>query len=819
MITKYASLESAEVLGIKGSEERVRTASLDKFADFNDYRTEDGYLYARIRAISSRVNKNHDGWPSVELAGSRDIFDQHTASEGGFTVEASKGAKYGFSTFLGKPVFVDHNNSNPDRARGVIVDAKLHVEDHKTASQLDPYYASAPDEHMPPTWVELLLEIDADKFPKLAKAIIDGSKDSKKGIDGFSMGCNVEKSVCSICKNAATSPDEYCNHVKLKGAHFDFIDAKTGHKTSKRSYEDCYGVQFFEISAVFDPADETALIREVRASVEKEGAGMRDIDPGYTNPEDYNGQSLTPGIKRYMGFPEIPCPTCKGNSHDCPQCHGEGLVPVATDGGFQLGGIEEDSNNMDPRMWGMDQQPWGDKYPIRQGATKTAENPLPQSDMVTAPEKVDTLREEQVCPVCGSTMDEGHQCDVCGYVTPPDGLDNPDLSAAQDFDQEQDVDQAAAANPQDPVQLDNPALQPNPPAPNNMQPAASVSNEMAWQISHPKVAGRINPTEKPIKPGNPTASNEPQETILSDQERPVTSRTAASMIAAVQQGDNMSEKTADAAAGAPEAATPDKRVDVEGVGGVMDASNESASKADAQVDVEGRGGTGVEDVEADEHQSVEETSDNAGFDKGKRTDDSGPTKTWGDGKGKFRQADPVGGKAFPTSAVYVASGEDPNNDAGGGSAKQGVEPIDPVGKADERVDVMQQVTVNNPQKGTDQWTGTDGNGVTKQQPAVTRDTMGYTSSLVEILKLADAEVDLGLIEKDEKYDRIAELEQEAPEVVQASLAYVAKIRTAGLRRSASTVEGGVGRVPSFGKAASIEEPKVESGADDQLFLR
>lgn len=272
----------------------------------------------------------------------------------------------------------------------------------------------------------------------------------------------------------------------------------------------------------------------------------------------------------------------------------------------------------------------------------------------------------------------------------------------------------------------------------------------------------------------------------------------------------MSEKVADAAAGAPEAATPDKRVDVEGVGGVMDANNESASKADAQVDVEGQGSTGVDDVSADAHEDVE---------KAVKTDDSGHTKTWGEGKGKFKPADPVGGKAFPTSAVYVAdSGKDPNNDAGGGSAKQGTDPIDPVGKADERVDVLQQITVNNPQKGTDQWTGTDGNGVTKQQPAVTREVATpFTSSVVDILKLADAEVDLGLIEKDEKYDRIAELEQEAPEVVQASLAYVAKIKTAGLRRNAST-RGGVGRVPSFGKAASIEDSAPTSaGPDDQMF--
>src|SRR3954471_8638259 len=264
-IRKYASLEQAQVLDLKGSPARSRTASLEKIGEFSDYRTEDGFLYARIRAISSRVNKNHDGWPSVELAGSEDIFNTHrTASaDERFTVTASEGDKdYGFATFLGKPIFIDHNNSNPGRARGVIVDAKLHVEDHKTAAASDPYYHDAPDNHLPPTWVELLLEVDASSFPKFAKAIVEGSKDAHKGIDGFSMGCDVEKSVCSICKNAASAPDEYCQHVKLKGAEFGTID-KHGKKVSKKAYEDCYGVKFFEISAVFDPADETALTSEI----------------------------------------------------------------------------------------------------------------------------------------------------------------------------------------------------------------------------------------------------------------------------------------------------------------------------------------------------------------------------------------------------------------------------------------------------------------------------------------------------------------------------------------------------------------------------
>src|SRR5665213_2720261 len=292
-LTKFASFEVSEVLEVKGAPTRQRTASLDKLADFENYRTSDGYLYARIRAISSRVNKNHDGWPSIELAGSKEIFDRHHSGSG-FTVEAADGNRErGFSTFVGKPIFVDHHNSDPKQARGVIVDAKLNVLDHRTAAADDEYWKSSDvdPEHMPPTEIELLLEVDADSFPKLAESIVSND------LDGFSMGCDVEYSKCSHCGHEASTPEEYCSHVVMKGAHHDFKTAD-GKRVSKKSYENCYGIHFFEISAVFDPADATALAREIRSS-----------------------------------------------------------------------------------------------------SVHTAENPLPQSFETTAPDEVDTLRNEQVCPI------------------------------------------------------------------------------------------------------------------------------------------------------------------------------------------------------------------------------------------------------------------------------------------------------------------------------------------------------------------------------------------------------------------------------------
>jgi hypothetical protein len=67
----------------------------------------------------------------------------------------------------------------------------------------------------------------------------------------------------------------------------------------------------------------------------------------------------------------------------------------------------------------------------------------PQSDMLSAPERVDTLRTESLCPNCKADhlqdfADGVSRCPTCGYEPPPDPLDNPDLSLAPEFNQQQD---------------------------------------------------------------------------------------------------------------------------------------------------------------------------------------------------------------------------------------------------------------------------------------------------------------------------------------------------------------------------------------------
>jgi hypothetical protein len=137
-------------------------------AVFN-YEPREGFLYVRSRAISNRTNDNYDTWPEDEL-------------------------RQAYATFIGKPVFVNHHNDDVRRKRGVIIDAALHED-------------IGPDGR-PDVWIEVLMEIDAIRFPRLAQAILAGD------IERTSMGADVGESECSYCGNVATTPSTYCAHIK-----------------------------------------------------------------------------------------------------------------------------------------------------------------------------------------------------------------------------------------------------------------------------------------------------------------------------------------------------------------------------------------------------------------------------------------------------------------------------------------------------------------------------------------------------------------------------------------------------------------------------
>lgn len=414
----YAAVE--EILEIKTSKTRLDLGlaepgeNLAKFAKVASAgEIDEGYLYVRARAISSRVNKNNDGWPSEELANA-------------------------YKTFIGRPIFVDHNNDDPRRTRGVIVDSKLHVEDEKTAS-LDPYYASAPENHNPPTWIEILMEVDAETFPKLAHAIREGH------VDAVSMGANIEKSLCSVCANEATTPAEYCKHISGgKGATFEIV-ADNGDKIQKKAYEDCLGVNFFEESFVFDPADPTADVLSKEGGVEKEAFDWQKFkqlqlsDPSLAHVTDFFE------LERKLREKGIPEPAIQQVLGDIRTNGWPGKLQLAPNAESEPDFEFSPSPKNNYKMTASTDYSHLIKEAV--GSDSLAPdrdiNYQPQSEQVTAPQKVDTLRNDITCPNCesddlGTDPDGILRCPTCGYEQPPEGLDNPDLSRAHDFDLEQD---------------------------------------------------------------------------------------------------------------------------------------------------------------------------------------------------------------------------------------------------------------------------------------------------------------------------------------------------------------------------------------------
>lgn len=803
----FLKFASATVLEIKSSPARAATASLAKFSDFNEYKTDDGFVYIRVRAISSRVNKNNDGWPAAEL-------------------------QKAYRSFIGKPIFVDHHNTDPSRARGVIVDAALHIEDQKTAS-LDPYYADAPEAHKPPTWIELLLEVDAKRFPRLAKALIDGD------IDSVSMGANVEMSKCSHCGNEAYSPEQFCKHVSAKGAYFDYM-MPDGTKTSKKAYEDCHGVGFFEISFVFDPADETALISDIKtaarmqmiASVQKEGGPWGDgpDDPYATKGfhhhrhEDEYGDYAegAPGVDENaqvsqwqieqlvrLGYPPEQAAQMVGNNadyHDYEALLGQGAN-------------HEQAHSI------LSSNDFGD-------FTVTAHNPAPQVDMTKAPDKVDTLRQEQVCPICGSNMEDG-VCEVCNYEEPPEGFDNPDLQKAKQTDE--DIQKQQAQDAQQPPDPNLPGAPPpggqqtSPPAPGaggGTTPTTSSAHSGA--VSSEKTSanqGRVNTQERPILPVTRQLTDKPvaPKTVSKGQK-----------IESNRKDNNDMTDTIKTAEG-PKA---------EGGGEVQ---------ADQRVDVLGVGAISGDPLTGIDHENVE-----------KDTGDfvAPHTDTWSGNEGdSLGQQDPVtsevfeGGGQGSGNAVGVSSPPphnsayqvlaDNSGDLGGplgdavgeGSSASGGKTWDSPGHGfpdhdPTRVDLFGELkeevggnTQTDPNEEFRSLKQTD--PVTKGDNA--NDVGGpigvaiskAKSLVVKAFKVAEAEVTLGLIDGEKKFERVAELEQLPEETLDGQLETLSRVKTAGLGKktaSATPKTAGAGRMPQFSKSAGfdIEAHSVTNEFEDSL---
>jgi hypothetical protein len=253
----FSKTASAEILGVLEKGNWAKSASmkvvsyymenslsfdleekLDAVADlYKISKNPADYLLIPARANSvGRFNANLDGWTFDELVNFRPKIGCRT-----------------YSTYNHKPHFVEHNASRYEVARGMILDSHLNMDNDasdEVKEQVMQAIGSIPKKD---AFVEVILAVDQKKDPTLANAYKNGS------IKTFSMGADVEDTVCNICNNVATSTWEFCDHIRGKHRRLSY-NMPGG--SVRIAGELCRGTIFQELSVVSDPADKTAVIQE-----------------------------------------------------------------------------------------------------------------------------------------------------------------------------------------------------------------------------------------------------------------------------------------------------------------------------------------------------------------------------------------------------------------------------------------------------------------------------------------------------------------------------------------------------------------------------
>lgn len=224
-LNKYASVRKDKALDLGGFDIK---AAVDQNPD---------HLFVKVFAIKKdEVNDNGDAFSEKELMAAA-------------------------PTFIGCPVFCNHQNDDVEKARGKVVHAWY---DNKDGG------------------IYTINMVDKIAYPKLARGIEEGY------ITGTSMGCSVEYSLCSACHNKAHTANEYCSHVangknrkvsgKFKNAYHDSPskpmdpDPITGKTASQEEifnhdgmkvFEWNFGIKFIEDSFVVNPACHSCIVHDI----------------------------------------------------------------------------------------------------------------------------------------------------------------------------------------------------------------------------------------------------------------------------------------------------------------------------------------------------------------------------------------------------------------------------------------------------------------------------------------------------------------------------------------------------------------------------
>lgn len=215
--------------------DQIKTASIDiEGEDLGGFDLKEAtsdhpdHLYIKVFAIKKdEPNDNGDAFSEKEL-------------------------KTATSSFVGVPLFTNHQNDDVEKARGECVHSWY---DDKEGG------------------IYIIGRVDKLAYPRLARGIEEGY------ITGTSMGCSVENSICSVCHNNAHTSEDYCSHVAnrknrkytgdLKCAYHNSPtdkedkcplcsstkdDTKTLKHADQAIFEHNYGLKFIENSFVVNPA-------------------------------------------------------------------------------------------------------------------------------------------------------------------------------------------------------------------------------------------------------------------------------------------------------------------------------------------------------------------------------------------------------------------------------------------------------------------------------------------------------------------------------------------------------------------------------------
>jgi len=295
MLQKFASVKVSSIITTeqdfnKFADNAKISPQTRKIVQYNP-----DFVYARFKAIGcievDGPNANADAFPYGEFLDNR--------------------PNYGYQSFIGKHAFVEHQSNNINNSIGDLHHSYLNRFNTSELGNREWAALSSDERNMvlakradhEDGSIEVLMAIDKKLSPKIARMLETGSPTA------CSMGTNIDYSECSICGNRAYVEEKYCNHIKHSKGQYVLVSAAQIHDLIKkgslepewlpwilqrpsdiqvvktagrkmvyaRAFELNYGLSFFELSIVANPAFSRGYKLEKIASMAKPSSQLMPL--------------------------------------------------------------------------------------------------------------------------------------------------------------------------------------------------------------------------------------------------------------------------------------------------------------------------------------------------------------------------------------------------------------------------------------------------------------------------------------------------------------------------------------------------------------